>query len=191
VKTLSRLVTLAALVCVVSAARAQNCAAPTPWRTGLAHACVDEPARASAFNNNWWQMVQWLEAKVGTVGQPLALPAGSIVSAWFAAGAVNTAALADAAVTTAKLGNGAVTAAKVAGGGIPLYSLNSLCGDANAASFSATCPYLTGVCGNCAVIGVNAYRNCSGGCPTSSGSCILTPQSCTANNTLRGYLVGP
>lgn len=181
VKTVVRFAALAAVVLFASSSPAQTCPAPTPWRAGLAHACNGEPARASTFNANWWQMVQWVEAKVGQVGQPLALPNGSLQSAWFAAGAVNTAALS----------NGAVTAAKVKGGGVALYSLNGSCGDPNSISFSATCTYTTTVCGNCTVIGVNAYRLCDGSCPTSSTTCNAIPQTCTHNNTLRGYLVGP
>ncbi len=184
--TLVRLAAIAALLSFSSAAHAQTCTPPTGWRAPLIYFCADQPARASQVNGNFGQVVAWLEAKVGQVGQPLALAPNSVSTASLADGSVTAAKLAPAAVVTAALADGAVTAAKVKGGGVVVYSLNSSCPAAGALSLASTCQYLSAQCGNCALN--LQYQTCTGTCPPCQH---LAPQSCTASNTLRGYLVAP
>jgi hypothetical protein len=163
--------------------------------------CADSPALAANINDNFGQVVQWLEAKVGRVGQPVALDGGVVGTFALADNAVTGAKLADGAITSAKIGNntvltanvadGQITRAKLQAGGVPVYEINGNCANSGEISLAPQCTYGPLSCGTlCNGAPVLRYRDCAGTCPASPNS-LCSPQICTVNNTLRGYLVTP
>ncbi|MBX7097012.1 MAG: hypothetical protein K1X89_04795 [Myxococcaceae bacterium] len=188
------------VVCVSLPAAAQTCSPPAGWRAPLVFVCPNTPALASSINGNYGQIVAWLEAKVGQVGQAVALPAGAVVTPFLADGAVATAKVADGAVTTvkvadgaigtAKLQDGSVTKAKLTAGGVAVYATSAQCSGSGTITFSASCNYISASCGTtCNAAAIPRYEDCNGNCPSAPALCGA--QLCAANNTLRGYLVAP
>jgi len=199
--SLRTLALLSAVVvsCVASTSRAQSCTPPASWRAPLVFVCADAPALAANVNDNFGQVVTWLEAKVGRVGQPISLANGSVATAALADGAVTTVKLADGAITSAKVGNntiltanvadGQITRAKLQAGGVPVYEINANCSNNGEITFAPTCAFGTLACGGTCSNGVTPrYRDCNGTCTTA----LCAPQVCNnVPNTLRGYLVTP
>jgi len=161
--------------------------------------CVDSPALAADVNGNFGQVVAWLEAKVGRVGQPVALDGGVVGTFALADNAVTGPKLADGAITSAKIGNGTIltanvadgqiTRAKLQAGGVPVYEINANCSNNGEITFAPTCAFGTLACGGTCSNGVAPrYRDCNGTCTTA----LCAPQVCNnIPNTLRGYLVTP
>jgi hypothetical protein len=200
---LKLLVRLSLLVALSSSsfAFAQTCTPPASWRAPLTYFCADTPALASQVNDNFGQVVAWVEAKVGRVGQAFATDGGVIITQALADGAVttpklaplavDTSRLANGAVDTSKLATGAVTRDKLSGGGVAVYANHSSCADPGVITFNSTCTYFTTLCGvTCGGFG-QAYFACDGSCPNTIPACSNVPRPCQANNPIRGYLVAP
>lgn len=181
----------AAAVCLSSGlAAAQTCPTPMGWRAPMTVMCPDEPALAGTVNANFLQVVTWLEAKVGQVGQPVALDAGVVTTTAIANGAVTNPKLATNAVNTTNIVDGAVTRAKLAPGPV-VYEVDSRCPESGRLTRSSTCFFVTPTCGtNCNGIAVPRYENCQGVCLANPNS-LCTAQACTVNNPVAGYLVAP
>ncbi len=186
---------------VASTSRAQSCTPPASWRAPMVFVCADSPALAADVNGNFGQVVAWLEAKVGRVGQPVALDGGVVGTFALADNAVTGPKLADGAITSAKIGNGTIltanvadgqiTRAKLQAGGVAVYEANANCSGSGDATFRSQCQYATANCGNtCNGNLIPRYENCAGVCGLPPNQNCAS-QVCTVNNTLRGYLVTP
>lgn len=178
-------------VCGLLAVRAYaqaSCAAPSDWRAPLIWACPDEPALATTYNRNLATVVAWLEAKVGTVDAGVVLPNGTVTSGMVVDRTITSTDLAASAVDTAALAANSVTSAKIASR-ISVYEVHGSCANAGLATFAATCTYASARCRTNCALSVDGYQACDGSCPP----CLSQPAPlvCTANNPLRGYLVGP
>ena len=166
-----------------SEAQAQTCTAPAGWRAPLTYVCPNQPAIAQKVNDNYGQIVTWLEAKVGQVGMPLVLANDSVTLASIAPNAVGTSELVD----------GSVTKAKMAAGGLALYSItDNRCAGQGSLTLASQCSFQTAACGICnGSFGVVGFFDCSGSCTIASATCLTAPATCPLANTLRGYLVAP
>lgn len=166
------------------------CSAPGGWPSGLVYFCADAPARADDVNANFRQLVTWVEAKVGPVGQPTVIPADGVTSTSILNASIVSADLAGGAVTGANLADGGVTPRTLASPRAA-YTVDSHCESAGLLTTAATCRYGAPQCGTCSVASVPLprYRDCNDVCFTCNGMPPPPPPTCTADNAFEGYLV--